>query len=165
MQPYYPAIARADQRGDEGAAKLLTRRHLRITSHGSRITLHENNVVLLLVVRGLDLERDRLADRVRRHRERLRAKMGPANLVRARALRQAIIAALGGKCLHCGFEDWRALQVDHVNGFGRKDRARFANKSAFLLAIISNRDQYQLLCANCNWIKRYEQNEYRWKAM
>lgn len=97
-----------------------------------------------------------------RHRERLRAKMGPANLSRSRALRHEILRVLGGECIRCGFADWRALQVDHVKGGGRLDRQRFANKSAFLRVVMKERDKYQLLCANCNWIKRYEQNEYRW---
>lgn len=96
-----------------------------------------------------------------RHRKRLRAKRNPANLARAQRLRQDILKTLGGQCVHCGFSDWRALQVDHVNGGGRKDRIRFLNKSQFLKAVRAEPGAYQCLCANCNWIKRYERGEHR----
>src|SRR5258708_35432765 len=37
-------------------------------------------------------------------------------------LRMDIITPLGGECIRCGFTDWRALQVDHVNGGWTKER-------------------------------------------
>lgn len=100
-----------------------------------------------------------------RHRERLRAKRNPANLARTRQLRQDVLKALGGQCGLCGFDDWRALQIDHVNGNGSKDRARFLNKDQFYRAVIAEPDAYQCLCSNCNWIKRYEQGEHRWRKI
>jgi len=37
-------------------------------------------------------------------------------------VRFQIIDLLGGKCVVCGFSDWRALQVDHIKGGGYKER-------------------------------------------
>ena len=80
--------------------------------------------------------------------------------------RLAIIALLGGKCSRCGYDtDYRALQVDHVNGGGTKERAIFGTNSKLLFERISksllNKElKYQLLCANCNWIKRYDNGEF-----
>lgn len=68
--------------------------------------------------------------------------------------RERSIEFLGGKCLHCGYSDHRALQIDHVNGNGRLDRSSETK-------IKSNPDSYQLLCANCNWIKRIVQGEMK----
>jgi len=51
--------------------------------------------------------------------------------------RQKVVDSLGGVCVRCGFSDIRALQIDHI------------------------KNKYQLLCANCNWIKRYEDKEKR----
>jgi hypothetical protein len=99
-----------------------------------------------------------------RHSARLREKRNPKNLANARRLRQEILSVFGGRCVRCGFDDWRALQVDHVNGGGRRDRRRFSNKSEFLRAVLADPDLYQLLCANCNWIKKYEREEHRWKT-
>jgi hypothetical protein len=95
-----------------------------------------------------------------RHSARLRLVRLPGNKARAAALRASVVAALGGVCKHCGFNDDSVLQIDHVNGNGRKDRARFANREQFLKAVLADPSGYQLLCANCNWIKRVDGREY-----
>ncbi|MBI3937123.1 MAG: hypothetical protein HY323_09110 [Betaproteobacteria bacterium] len=77
-----------------------------------------------------------------------------------RDTRLRTIEHLGRKCRRCGFEDWRALQIDHVNGDGRKDRERDGNRYRLFRSIIAHPEKYQLLCANCNWIKRYENGEH-----
>lgn len=80
-----------------------------------------------------------------------------------RKSRAAVLEALGGKCLRCGFNDRRALQIDHVNGGGSKERKEKGFKQEFhkhvLNSFIKGENRYQLLCANCNWIKRFENNE------
>lgn len=77
-----------------------------------------------------------------------------------RKLRQQVIAHLGGKCCRCGFGDWRALQVDHVNGGGVVERQLINGTGALMRKVLADTTgKYQLLCANCNWIKRYENGE------
>lgn len=75
--------------------------------------------------------------------------------------RAELISVLGGKCVKCGFDDVRALQVDHINGGGSKDNANTSGmKNKVMLDRIKSGDKsYQLLCANCNWIKRFNNNE------
>lgn len=77
--------------------------------------------------------------------------------------KKAIHDLLGGKCVRCGFEDSRALQIDHVNGGGAEEvKATTGNYQVMILrSILSGSKKYQLLCANCNWIKRVERNEVR----
>lgn len=67
---------------------------------------------------------------------------------------------LGGRCVRCGIEDDRVLQIDHIHGGGTKHRASLgnANRQIYREVIDGSRD-YQLLCANDNWIKRWEENE------
>lgn len=72
--------------------------------------------------------------------------------------RQKVIDFLGGRCIRCGFIDIRALQADHVNGGGSKDRR---GKRTSYKEVVDNPGKYQLLCANCNWIKRVENGEVR----
>jgi hypothetical protein len=79
-------------------------------------------------------------------------------------LRDAVITFLGGKCKRCQFSDRRALQIDHVNGGGWKENRSTANRDIYL-KIFSGDQNYQLLCANCNWIKRYENGEHRKKKI
>ena len=66
------------------------------------------------------------------------------------------------KCIKCGFKDWRALQIDHIKGGGNKDRRDGKDFNRYLTLIKSNLKAYQVLCANCNWIKRYEEKECDW---
>lgn len=87
-------------------------------------------------------------------------------------LKTEVYALLGGKCINCGFSDVRALQIDHINGGGLKDKREIPNASNYLsyyahiIDSIKNGEQkYQLLCANCNWIKRIENNENRGRSV
>jgi hypothetical protein len=73
-------------------------------------------------------------------------------------MRRKVVHALGGRCCRCGFKDWRALQIDHRNGGGNRELARLS-RHAFHMKVLADPTPYQLLCANCNWIKRYEEAE------
>jgi len=88
--------------------------------------------------------------------------MGKQTVEYRRRIRIKALQALGGKCARCGFDDWRALQIDHINGGGTRERRnRKQGTISYYLEIIKNPDKnkYQILCANCNWIKRYEERE------
>jgi len=71
-------------------------------------------------------------------------------------LRQSALTKLGSKCVRCGFDDIRALQVDHIEGDGWKDRGK---SDRMYKKILAGQEGYQLLCANCNWIKKTEKDE------
>lgn len=89
-------------------------------------------------------------------------------------LRIKIIDMLGGKCANpydVPHPDWcndqRCLQIDHVNGGGTKMRRIIKNYDEYYRKIIeeikAGSKNYQLLCANCNWIKKdinKEQNNH-----
>ena len=85
-----------------------------------------------------------------------------ANIERAKT-KTKIFELLGNKCSKCGFADFRCLQIDHVKGHGKKHgkyHARNLNYYRKILKEIQNGSKdWQLLCANCNWIKRWEENE------
>jgi hypothetical protein len=77
-------------------------------------------------------------------------------------LRQQVIKLLGGKCKQCGFSDLMALQIDHINGDGNKER-KSVHCDTRMRKILKNeneRKRFQILCANCNFIKRYTNNEH-----
>lgn len=79
-----------------------------------------------------------------------------------RRRRIAILLKLGGKCCRCGFSDLRALQIDHIDGGGVHHLKSMGNGNSndYHNEVRLNKDgKYQLLCANCNWIKRYEKGE------
>lgn len=80
-------------------------------------------------------------------------------------VRIKIIRLLGGKCanpFNVPHPDWcndfRCLQIDHINGGGTKMRKISSNYDEYyrhiLKEIESGSKDYQCLCANCNWLKR-----------
>ena len=80
-------------------------------------------------------------------------------------LKQQIFNHYGNQCTRCSFTDPRALQIDHINGGGLAERrSKGSNGISRLKRVLQNPAQYQLLCANCNWIKRVENREYEHAA-
>jgi hypothetical protein len=77
---------------------------------------------------------------------------------RNRATRLRCIAFMGGECIRCGFSDPRALQIDHIEGGGMKEWAAIGGLG-IVKRVLAGAPGYQLLCANCNWIKRHENDE------
>lgn len=69
----------------------------------------------------------------------------------------------GGSCQRCGFSDDRALQLDHIDGANGESRYAWSRAGLGLYRAILrgkvDRELFQLLCANCNWIKRWEAGE------
>jgi hypothetical protein len=85
-------------------------------------------------------------------------------------IKKEIFELLGNKCNNpdCPIPhdkmDIRALQIDHINGGGNKERKEmklygYRFYKYILYSIKNGSKDYQLLCAYCNWIKRYENNE------
>lgn len=80
--------------------------------------------------------------------------------------RTKILERFESKCLICGFTDWRTLQIDHINGGGAKHRRSFSSIHRYYEFLLNLDDkilkmEYQCLCANCNWIKKYENIDER----
>lgn len=80
------------------------------------------------------------------------------NLTSYWKIRREVINAYGGKCVKCGFNDIRALQLDHVDGNGTKHR-KYVSVRMLMFWLKRNAfpKTFQLLCANCNSIKRFEE--------
>src|SRR3990167_3318276 len=67
-------------------------------------------------------------------------------------LRTKIFAKLGDKCVRCGFDDPRALHIDHIYNDGWEHRKRNGNYKGRLKEILEDENgRYQILCANCNF--------------
>ena len=76
-----------------------------------------------------------------------------------RAKRIEMLLFLCGKCNVCGFDDFRALQIDHINGGGSKESKEFPYIGTRYDLIRKSPEKYQLLCANHNAIKVWENEE------
>ncbi len=65
---------------------------------------------------------------------------------------------LGGRVCTCGYSDVRALTIDHINGLEGNPRQQGIKIHNEILNMTETdaREKYQVLCWNCNWIKRME---------
>jgi len=77
---------------------------------------------------------------------------------RAKAkLREKIFDTYGHTCARCGFDDKRALTLDHKLNNGAQERKDLGERGVYYRAIEEHRpDEYQILCMNCQFIKRCE---------
>lgn len=78
--------------------------------------------------------------------------------------RRIILEVFKNQCKVCGFKDIRALQIDHVNGGGKMHIKNFkGNRWSYYKKIseeiLNGSKDYQILCANYNWIKKVERGE------
>ena len=71
------------------------------------------------------------------------------------------------ECISCPERDLRCLHFDHKNGGGSKDKkAGFMGDTMYRWIIknpIEARKKFQILCANCNFRKKWEQREVKYK--
>lgn len=79
--------------------------------------------------------------------------------------RSELMAFFGGKCVICGFDDSRALHLDHIHGGGNQIRKQGGHGLFEKWKMTRDnpeeaRATFQLLCANCNNIKRFDDYEY-----
>ena len=99
--------------------------------------------------------------------DEFRKKRALADRIKNRLLRQQLLQLLGNKCVKCDFIDVRALQVEHKKGGGRAEQRKFNGTQRMYKYYLDNpkqaKKQLQVMCANCNWIKRIEKREYPYK--
>ncbi len=69
------------------------------------------------------------------------------------ALRKEFIEAYGGYCSCCGEKEPKFLDLDHINNNGNKHRKEIGNNQQVILLLKRKgwpKEDYQLLCCNCN---------------
>jgi len=70
-------------------------------------------------------------------------------------------------CVFCGFDDIRALSIDHINGReGYNHHKRIGGDSLYRW-LLKNKlpEGFQTLCMNCQFIKRYESDLPQYSGM
>jgi hypothetical protein len=106
---------------------------------------------------------------IRAHYNKNKEKINKKHQMEYAQLRGQIFELLGNKCnnpsclVSNGCSDIRCLQIDHISGGGCKEIKSFGSPKRFYIYVLeqlkSGSKNYQLLCANCNWIKRHENKE------
>ena len=62
-------------------------------------------------------------------------------------------------CVRCGFDDIRALSIDHIGGGGKKHAREIKCRIVVWLRSHHYPEGYQTLCMNCQFIKKLENKE------
>lgn len=98
--------------------------------------------------------RDENKDRIREYDRRSLEK-----------LRREVLTHYGNgriACVGCGFNDIRALSIDHIDGNGHQDRQRkgYGKNFYYWLRTHSYPEGYQTLCMNCQFIKAKTNGEF-----
>ncbi len=62
------------------------------------------------------------------------------------------------KCFNCETSDLKTLQIDHIHGDGHIEFARLGSyrlyKRILSMELENAHQEFQILCANCNWLKK-----------
>lgn len=80
-------------------------------------------------------------------------------------LKNRLFEVYGDKCVLCGFDDKRALTLDHVKNNGAEERKELSERGVYRRALEhQNKGDYRILCMNCQFISRHEagrQNQHQ----
>lgn len=104
--------------------------------------------------------RERLRQYQRDHQSNYYEQRNQRKRERRETEKKKVYTLLGKVCSKCGFSDERALQIDHINGNGYVDKNMRRHGYRYYKHIVDvNGEGYQVLCANCNWIKAHDNKE------
>ncbi len=77
--------------------------------------------------------------------------------------RKELLSKLGEKCIKCGEQDTKILQIDHILGQGYIEKEFFKNRQKmfeqYLKEFKLESEYLQVLCFNCNVKKRHRYRE------
>lgn len=81
--------------------------------------------------------------------------------VRWKTYREALILALGERCIKCGERDRRLQTFDHIQGGGSHERRIRGTGFSYLRHLLRQvrSGTLQLLCPNCQHIERLKRHE------
>ena len=107
---------------------------------------------------------EKMREKRRRHRIKYKEKIRKYNTnwmrENRRKLRKEVIEHYGNKCVRCGINDIRILNIDHIKNNGNQHRQEIgAYYFPKWLKKNNYPDGYQVLCLNCNWLKHLEYQE------
>lgn len=122
----------------------------------SKITTDERLYSLKNKKRANENRRKRYADP--EYRKTQNEKRNKSRKQKYRQNKDSLLKILGGnKCCVCGFDNPKALQIEHKNDTGHLDKKRFNRHDQFFRYYITHPLEaikyLQVMCANCNQIK------------
>ena len=101
----------------------------------------------------------------KRYKEQYRPQYKLYNRKRSQQIKLEVFKYYSGltipKCCKCGYDDIRALSIDHIDGGGAEHRRKLTHKNFYNWLIKNNYPKgFQVLCMNCQFIKKWENEEW-----
>jgi hypothetical protein len=82
-------------------------------------------------------------------------------------IRARVFARYGSICVLCGYNDVRALDLDHIRGRPSDEKPRKASGRSYTAckrALAAPDGEFRILCRNCNWIAYLERSQIHVKT-
>ena len=97
----------------------------------------------------------RSMERVRQPNKERTPEFRERRNVRNAQIREEAILAYGGRCVCCGEDYLPYLELDHIDGGGKKERQEIGSASTFWRYLKRNNwpNHMQCLCSNCHRAK------------
>ena len=76
-------------------------------------------------------------------------------------LKFSVYKKYGNKCAVCGESRQPCLSIDHINGDGKEHRKHKSSLRILQDVLGDESGRFQILCMNCQWIKRSENKEWK----
>ena len=113
-----------------------------------------------------DIIRAKSKEYYQSHREACKKYKNEYNREYFPRIKQLVLTHYGnGKliCVRCGFDNIKALSIDHINGGGNKHRKQINRTSSHKFYCWLKKQNfpegYQTLCMNCQLIKKVDEGE------
>lgn len=104
--------------------------------------------------RNVEKVRERKAEQMRQRRATYADKFRAQGLTYRQATRRRLFEMYGAVCFLCGFDDPRALTLDHIDGTGNAERRELGERGVYRKALTEHAPHvYRTLCMNCQFIE------------
>lgn len=112
--------------------------------------------------RNVDAVRDRKAEQMRQRRLKYPDTFRQQGMTYRQAMRQRLLDMYGAVCAICGFDDRRALTLDHIEGNGNAERIELGERGVYRKALSEHQPcTYRTLCMNCQFIENESRSKRR----
>lgn len=109
-------------------------------------------------------EKDLTRRRRYRQTEQYKQRKSRWETVYNNSIRTQLVQLLGPRCVECGLDDIRLLDLHHIHNDGKEERKMFGYENAMWSHHTKNLDvaqtRLQVLCKNHHALKRYQFTKY-----
>ena len=109
-----------------------------------------------------DMNHEQITTASKKYRQENKCRINIKSRKYNKQIKMCILSHYSGGvpyCNHCGEKDIRCLSIDHIEGCGSSHRRELKINFYNWLKQNGMPDGYMVLCFNCQWVKRYINNE------